>query len=166
MRGNWGMSVFRIGGASNGLDVSKLIFSDEDKKELASLEETLETFNMAINMIEEEKKNLTRKVARRMGLASARLEDLKTNGRSLVESSSLSKIVGYRAARIKGDPVALEDSHFAYLCGGEASGCGWVKGKPDTRTFNDITILSGSAGMNFYCWLCGGYMGKYDFVMS
>lgn len=46
----------------------------------------------------------------------------------------------------------------AYLChpiGSSHGGCGWVKGEPRKSEYNEIGPLSGSAGFDYYCVICG-----------
>jgi hypothetical protein len=51
----------------------------------------------------------------------------------------------------------------AYFCN---MGCNWVLGVPETGNYDDIGFLSGSAGVNFYCKICGMHIGQKIYKRS
>jgi hypothetical protein len=135
-----------------------------NKKEQAEMV----VLNTEAETIAQRRLDIVRGAARRLGIIADKMEDLKSeSGNPFVEDRS--RIIGlgengYRAAVVRGYLGSVEEA--AYLCeemyssGGGGSGCRWVKGNPQTENYDNIGALSGSAGVNYYCKICGQLIGR------
>jgi hypothetical protein len=140
------------------------------KKEQAEMA----ALNAKMGELSAKKLDLIRDSARRQGLIADKLQDLKSeSGNPFIEEKPRSKGFGgegYRIAVVKGKFGNAEEA--AYLCeemysfGKDSSGCGWVRGNPRTENYDDIGVLSGSAGVNYYCKICGRLIGRDVHVRS
>ena len=132
--------------------------------------ERLESFDMEILIIKQKKKDYLREIAKNKGLIAEKLEDLKSeNGKPFEEikkkdSSSRYNTTDYRKA------VAFP-LETAYLCHAmfikdDPDSCGWVKGEPHAKEYNTLGPLSGSAGIRYYCRICGKQIAEYPTIFS
>ncbi|MEX1063878.1 MAG: hypothetical protein WD898_00930 [Candidatus Paceibacterota bacterium] len=131
------------------------VLTEGDKKELAQLEAKK-------SELDQERIKIIRKAAIKGGLAANNLEDLKSeSGHPFIEEDGRAS---YKRAVAKGKIILPE---MAYLCQSEyapivegTSGekedtCGWVKGEPLEKSYDEIGPLSGSAGSELFCKICG-----------
>jgi len=155
-------------------DDNPLILSEEEKQELAR-------FNSQLSKIQGDKITYLREIARRKGITASTLKELKSkSGKPFVEVKS-KRTFGqdYRTAAVKGEvPAELKKLNLpmqiretAYLCHEmyskkKTDSCGWVKGNPIARSYDDIGILSGSAGTQFYCKICNKMIGDHVTIRS
>jgi len=118
-----------------------------------------------------------RDVFRSRGLIAPTLEELKSDsGEPFIREERIRDVWGYdyeKASAIKKTRVGLLVKERAYLCremfdekDGDPNGCGWVKGEPSPVLYNNISLLSGSAGTEYYCQLCGKKIGEHQSVIS
>ena len=133
-----------------------------EQAEISALNEKMEELII-------KKLDLIRSSARRQGLTSDNLNDLRSeNGNPFIEEKVGDKGFGrngYRIAVTKKEAGKIRET--AYLCrNSEGDGCGWVRGNPRIENYNDIGVLSGSAGVNYYCKICGRFIGKEALIMS
>ena len=143
-------------------DNNPLILTDADERALGEL-------NAEIVGIQHKKILLLRKAARESGLTAPSLEELRS--KSGKPFQKLKQQSDYRKAVVRRDtqPVNfIEES--AYLCQpmyaemtpkGMTEECGWVKGNPVGGAYDSIGPLSGSAGIDYYCKICGTLIGRY-----
>ena len=136
--------------------------TDSERQELAD-------FDLRINELQQRKVSKLRELARQKGVSALKLEDLKSEcGEPFVEE------VGHGSskraiARDKANPHCPE---LAYLCVSEYEGlagkdtCGWVKGEPRREQYDNIGPLCGSAGIRYYCIICGKMVGELQLVVS
>jgi len=145
------------------IDNPKIILSKERKAELADISSKMES-------LQQKKIDLLREIGREQGIIASSLEELKsTNGQPFVEKKSTER---YRNASVTSGNVkmfpGIEIEH-AYLCPGTEgldNGCGWVKGVPKRKEYNDIGALSGSSGINFHCRICGSQIAQIVLMRS
>jgi hypothetical protein len=115
----------------------------------------LAEINTEIASLEHKKLQLVRSAAKRQGIIADKLSDLKSeSGQPFVEEEN-EKI--FKLAMVKKGSEILE---IAYLCLNPHNSCGWVKGNPEYKNYDDIGFLSGSAGTEYYCKICGKFLGK------
>lgn len=114
--------------------------------------------------------------ARLLGLAAERLEDLSSErGAAFSETTNR----GYRSLHQAAEDIdpsdrkARYDREWAYYCGYQdlldgkmTAKCGWVKGYPRSESYDNIGCLAGSAGMHYYCQICGAMIGEREDVVS
>lgn len=147
-----------------------------DEKE----QQGLIVFDAQLSEIQRKKVLYLREIAKRKGLTAPTLEELKSkNGEPFVEvKSTRTSGRDYREAAakkeikfpgIKSKRFELEEQ--AYLCHDmfskkDTDSCGWVRGAPVEREYDNIGFLSGSAGVRFYCKICGKMIGEHKTVMS
>lgn len=139
------------------MDASKKFELKFDK----NLRNELGIIESQIAALQFEKKALLRKVAQKQGLSAEKLEDLESEcGEPFIAEKNINLKSFDRASAGK------EDRETAYFCGRSLfhdkvmEGCGWVKGEPNTNSYNDIGPLSGSAGTVYYCRICGDEVGR------
>jgi hypothetical protein len=102
-------------------------------------------------------------LAREVGLVANRLADLS--------SSDGSRFTLKKTDWDDPKQANAKNGEQAYLCRKPHSkdsrtGCGWVKGTPIAKGYSDFGVLSGSAGANYLCHICGKQIGSHDFVQS
>lgn len=141
--------------------------SEEDKEKLGALDRQ-------IAIAEQQKLALIREIARRNGVSVATLGDFKSeNGEPFTEESLGTRIHGLRTAVIMKETVTgrFGPVEEAYLCrpmypGDGSDSCGWVRGKPIERGYDNIGLLAGSAGVRFFCRICGHQIAERRGMMS
>ncbi len=174
----------RHGGFPRGFDPpdeAPLILSEEDQKILNGL--TAQNLVVQHRVVE-----FQRECARKQGVIAQRLEDLKSkSGQPFKEEARTSfgfRHKDYRRAVVKkkilkgllaGKSLTIES---AYLCRSpylaltsksrkkDPDSCGWVKGNPVSKDYDNIGFLSGSAGIRYYCKICGKLIGEEQHVIS
>jgi hypothetical protein len=115
----------------------------------------------------EDRLRIMREEGRRFGFMADNLEDLRSSGgKPFIREES----------RIRGMPtMAYEEgkddflAESAYLCAGSHTGepfCGWVRGVPEETPYDDIGVLSGSAGTRFTCPVCNAQIGEHQEIVS
>ncbi len=136
------------------LDKRDLDFLDEkEKEELAKIEaESRE--------IEAKKVQYLKEIARKKGVMADSLEGLKAERpESFMEFVEIEPThLPFRYAELKDKKTGLlmETAYFckdSYSTRGDC--CGWVKGSPSSQKYDDLAPLSGSAGIRYYCGICG-----------
>ena len=75
------------------------------------------------------------------------------NGKVYIKAGKKLKI--YECKQCKEDKHALEKT-LAYEC----PACGIVLGEPYKKPYNDIGLLSGSSGENYFCSICNSQIGQ------
>ena len=141
-------------------DEYPLVLDEEDKNKLRELDEKISRAKI-------QKILILREAARRRGLIADRLEDLKSkSGEPFVEKTprKLRSHHLYRKAEVKRDsPFASIE--IAYNCRSMweemfldkedmHDSCGWVKGNPIQKPYDNIGPLNGSAGYQYFCKIC------------
>jgi hypothetical protein len=155
-------------------DDNPLILTGKEKKTMAG-------FEAQISVICQQKLSFLREAARKKGITAATLDDLKSkSGEPFVEEKE-KKTWGreYRLATVTEDsPITGKSmvTETAYFCcdmfsvfskeNENSDGCGWVKGQPIQKAYDDIGVLSGSAGYNIFCKICGKLIAQHKIVMS
>ena len=139
--------------------------TEDEKRELAG-------FDQKIGELQRQKELKLRKLARQKGISALKLEDLESEcGQPFVEEKEHS-IYRRAMARDKTDSLRFES---AYLCAsryeapsrtGNKDTCGWVKGEPREERYDSIGPLCGSAGIRFYCRICGKMVGELQARVS
>jgi len=139
---------------------------------------TVSGFDATILIAQLKKRLYLREIAREKGIIAEKLEDLKSEcGRPFLEEKGNSwQRHDCKRAVVKKDatfgPLTMET---AYLCQDMYSifskedtpdGCGWVKGKPHEKKYDEIGVLSGSRGIRYYCRICGKRIGEYQSAIS
>jgi hypothetical protein len=143
----------------------------------------LQGFNAEILLAQKKTMDFLRDVVRKKGISAERLEYLKSeSGEPFVEEKSGENRShgSYRKAAVKknlsgGLPVLEIES--AYLCRpmdalslkekeDDTDSCGWVKGQPVEKNYDNIGHLSGSAGKRFFCRICGQQIGEIRLRIS
>ena len=148
-------------------DKHPLTLTDEENLELAE-------FDRIVQEASSKKVLKLREFVRGKGLTAEKLEDLTSaNGEPFTEEEQGSYEYYTRAIAAKirtlkvgrGEfPVGGND--YAYLCipmylrDREQIGCGWVKGKPIARKYDNIGPMSGSSRYEFHCKICGDLIGR------
>mgnify|MGYP001603471367 CR=1 FL=1 len=127
-----------------------------------------------ISALRQKKINHIREIAYRKGIAAKKLEDFKSQKmKCFVENPNNSD--GPDGVKFAAEADEKEDRPFdpketAYLCrpmhGNADGGCGWVKGTPSEQEYDDMDFLSGSAGIHYYCNICGELIGEHVRVIS
>lgn len=132
-------------------------FNEGDREEMAG-------FDRAIDRIQRQKILRLRELAWRKGAAALKLENLKSeSGEPFIKEE------GYFCFQ---KAIAGNKTHcveFAYLCSSmydNAKICGWVKGKPTRKPYDDIGPMCGSAGVRYYCRICGNLLALEIIVNS
>lgn len=137
-------------------------------------------FDAAILIAQLKKRLYLREIARKKGIIAEKLEDLKSEcGRPFLEEKGIGDC---KRAVVKKDTTFGPLKNFspltgetAYLCQDMYSifskentpdGCGWVKGKPYEKKYDEIGVLSGSRGIRYYCRICGKQIGEYQSAIS
>ncbi len=147
-----------------------------DKKE----KNDLAILNVEMATAARKKLEIIRGAARRQGIIADKLDDLKSeSGQPFVEEKTKRSFFGqnFRIAVVRMDvsiaektlPVVEETAYLCkalYSCGGEKDSCGWVKGNPRHENYDDIGPLSGSAGVRYYCKICGKLIGEDRHTVS
>ncbi len=149
-----------------------LVLDDKKVKELDS----------AILVARVVKIDYLRKIAREKGVTAPTLIELKSeNGGLFKEKKEKSNggCWGYAYKKAVALPPPLKtpgaiislSPETAYLCCGiysnkDSDTCGWVKGDPVEREYDEIGPLSGSAGTRFYCRICGKMIGEKQTKVS
>lgn len=150
-------------------DKASLKLSKQEKAALAAL-------NVEIEVILRKRKELFRASAKRQGIIAKQLAELKSeSGQSFVEEEKVRQTFSgraYQKAVVK-EKTSLGPyiSEVAYLCrnpyvGEEKDSCGWVKGSPVAQDYNNISFLSGSAGVKYFCKICGQLIGEEIHIQS
>jgi hypothetical protein len=131
-----------------------LKLNKEEQAELAEI-------NTELASLGHKKLQIIRSAAKRQGIAADKLSDLKSeSGRPFVEEK-IEKT--FKLAVVRKESEILE---VAYLCFEPQNGCGWVKGNPEYKNYDDIGFLSGSAGTEYYCKICGKTLGRKIYKRS
>lgn len=150
-------------------DDNPLILTDTDRGTLAGLD-------VEIASIQHKKILLLRKAARESGLTAPSLEELRSKSGKPFQELKRHSDYSYRKAVVRRNtkPVNfIEES--AYLCQpmyaemmpkGMIEECDWVKGNPAREVYDNIGPLSGSAGTEYYCKICGTLIGRYRGIVS
>ncbi len=144
-----------------GLVNPELTLTPKEKKELAK-------FNERTDAIIKERIEYLRGLARAQGITAATLAELKSaSGLPFVEEKGSKGMGDFTIATVKestlAGPLVID---MAYLCHSsyerkaETDTCGWVKGQPREEGFNNIRPLSGSAGTQYFCRICGKQIGE------
>jgi len=141
----------------------ELQLNDADRLELGSIDV------LAI-LAQCRKVEFLRKRAREQCLTAEKLEDLRSkSGQPFVEDDEKKTFRDYRTAATQEDEYEV-----AYLCRfmyieelglTEGSGCGWVKGEPLGKPYDDMGPLCGSKGYRQYCKICGDKIGETQLVV-
>lgn len=148
---------------SNELSVKP---NDAEKRELEILNTKLAKIQHQIAKIEKKKMAKIRQIAWRTGVAALKLKDLKSEyGGFVVQKERY----GYqRALAIKKEGEYVVDHEGAYQCVNEFASleekgqtCGWVRGEPTKRKYDEIGPLSGSAGTEYFCRICHKHLGRF-----
>lgn len=142
------------------------------------VEKAILELNQAVGKAEEQKINYLRAKAIELGFAATELKDLRSEkGRSFEEREK----VPHRWGELRKAHEVLESGEdtykqeWAYFCGFTDSfgkqekihiGCGWVRGWPKDQEYDDIGVLSGSAGIRFSCQICGMKVGEDQQMVS
>ncbi len=148
-------------------DDNPLILTDVNRGTLAELD-------AEIAGIQHKKILLLRKAARESGLTAPSLEELKSKSgkpfRELERQSSYKKAVVRRGTRpvnfIEESAYLCQPMHAEMMPKGIIEECGWVKGNPVGGAYDNIGPLSGSAGIEYYCKICGTLIGRYRGIVS
>lgn len=140
-------------------------------------EEKIASINSKVGVLREEAIAIYRDQAWKQGIASLELKDLHYKGKSFAkaeireiwykEATIYEKVCNKRTPKVKMRFLLAQ----AYLCksrhslffkdtNDDSDTCGWVLGRPTEKPFNTIKILSGSAGTNYYCRICGKRIGE------
>jgi len=135
-------------------------FLDEQEKEIYG------SLSQHISKLMNEQLALLRKAARKKGIIAQNLADLKSEkGEPFREekSAGLQWGDGYQKA-FAGSGIKMETAYFCketqLFTNPADEGCGWVKGTPIEKKYNEIGPLSGSAGERFYCRICRQQIGE------
>ena len=135
----------------------------------------LKALNQAASEAENKRDEYLMAKAREYGLAAEKLEDLRSERGLTFSEVEHRDYMSLHQARENTDPTdrkARYNQEWAYYCGFEdLSGgmtlcCGWVRGYPRSESYDDIGCLSGSAGMRYYCQICGHLVGERQNVVS
>jgi hypothetical protein len=137
--------------------------TEEEKQELA-------VFTSVISELQRRKLAKLREFARQKGVAALELKDLKSGcGEPFIEEKCHSN---YQRAAAKGK-AGSPSIEFAYRCAwkrelfpGSENTCGWVRGEPREEGYDNLGLLSGSAGRRFYCKICDKMLGEFQEVVS
>ncbi|OGZ24341.1 MAG: hypothetical protein A2896_01765 [Candidatus Nealsonbacteria bacterium RIFCSPLOWO2_01_FULL_43_32] len=160
---------------SPGLDDKPIELNEDERKVVEALNMKLWAIQLATM---KEKAQFLREVARRQGLIAPTLKELKSeSGKPFVER----KIKGirrggdYRRAVVEDLLMGrIRTVEIAYLCQSQPfliklakrkkdkDGCGWVKGRPVEKPYDNIGVLSGS----YHCRVCDKEIGRRVDIMS
>ena len=149
-------------------DTPDSVLTDEDKSNLARL-------RLEVALTDDARIKILRGAAIRGGLAAENLNNLKSkSGAPFVEDEVWNE---YKLAFTFMD--RREDSfitEFAYLCASKyeltqgkdfkKNSCGWGKGEPKEKKYNNLGPMSGSAGERVYCMICHKELCKLERVVS
>ncbi|MCX9010886.1 MAG: hypothetical protein OIN66_07175 [Candidatus Methanoperedens sp.] len=130
--------------------------TDEQKREMARLE--------AASYIAQTKRiKIIRGVARALEITAKSLDDLRSeDGRLFIEIENA--YGGYRQAICRTEDRSKAPDQHAYFCQElympKGFGCDWVIGEPTQQDYNEIGFLCGSAGVRYFCRICGKEIGK------
>lgn len=134
----------------------------------SEIADELRDLNVEAQKIERKRLTLLRDRARERGYIASDLADLRsTDGRPFVEGHGHGDL---RMATVEGEVPLMGER--AYWCGHESfsrekvEGCGWVLGLPRESAYDDIGMLSGSAGSEYHCKLCSSYLGREQTIVS
>lgn len=150
-------------------DPEPFVLTDEELAELRELRGTQQELDELV-------KQFRRKVARERGFTALRLEELGSRsgepyqmlpeGKRSVFAEAQAGI-GEHAYLCMFQPDVyeslLEPNEHIDL---ERDLCGWVKGFPKAEAYDDIGALSGSAGIQYHCKVCGMYLGHDAYTHS
>lgn len=75
-------------------------------------------------------------------------------------------IIADRLEDLKDENGNPESNYYRCFSFTSRHGCGCVKGSPRREWFNNISFLSGSAGWNLYCRVCGQKIGSHTISNS
>ncbi len=131
----------------------RLVLTEAETRELSAIES-----KMAV--LRGEKLIRLRKIAWAKGIAAKKLKDLKSRSGEPFVSQGKTSYDDCKRAIAKGRGGGFEYAYFCATGFTNRIGCGWVKGVPDSRNYNNIGPLSGSAGEKSYCKICGMQIGK------
>lgn len=131
-----------------------------------------ERLRAQIAELQQQEATFLRDAAYRLGLAAKSLEELRSDaGNGFVEIEERYRRHDVRRAREEN--AERHKDEWAYLCANPYSfgredqiGCGWVKGIPDQRAYDNIGSLAGSAGTEDYCRICGALIGVNEQIVS
>lgn len=155
----------------NFSDENPLILDEEEQKTIAVLSQKASAIQRKVILF-------LREAARKKGIISDTLEGLESkSGKPFVEEKKGKSFFGhdYRRAVVMGDPVGKLPAvpiETAYFCRSpfspqkDADSCGWVKGQPIGKSYDDIGFLSGSAGIRYHCKICGQMIGEHRSILS
>ena len=140
-------------------DAAPLVLDEKEKKKVQS-------FDLEILKIQKERIEYLRSLAREKGIITSRLEDLKSkSGEPFIELQREREGHEHREAK------SSDKTEVAYLCCGmyikeDKDSCGWVKGRPKEQEYDEIGVMAGSAGIRYYCKICGKEIGELQIVLS
>ena len=138
----------------------------------------INSFYLEIIRIKHERTIYLRKIAKEKGIIAPILEDLKSSsGKPFLEKAQESREMYRKAvvlkpieARHRFPSLNISETaffcHSIYLLQNDEDSCGWVKGDPIKEKYNEIGLLSGSAGVRYYCPICGKLVGEERSVFS
>jgi hypothetical protein len=138
-------------------DKNRFVLTAEEQSEMAD-------FERRKNQVEAEMNARRREIARAAGLCAENLADLKSNvGVPFVEKEKPHR-GHFRTAVAAKNAGRLPRLHWepAYFC----PGCGWVRGVPNSSSYNAIRPMAGSSGEEFKCKICGTVVGEEIMVQS
>lgn len=139
--------------------------NDDERRELAG-------FDVEISKLRQQKISRLRELAMQKGISALKLEDLKPEcGKPFVEEARRDS--GYKRAIVRDETRSLYPE-LAYLCASERDihfenkedTCGWVRGEAREERYNNIGPPRGSAGIRYYCKICGKMVGELIEVVS
>jgi hypothetical protein len=141
------------------------IFMPEDKAPSLKLNKEELSEMAAINsegeILVQKRLILVRSAAKRQDLIAERLKDLKsqTGGKFIAQKRKERPYKEIRTAIVRENSIIVDNAYFCM-------GCNWVLGVPRTEDYDNIGFLSGSAGVNFYCKICGMKIGRFVTIRS
>ena len=151
--------------------VEQLVLTEAERERLAGFDRSMQMLQVQIVAAQLERIACLREFARAHGFMTTTLEDLRSAcGEPFIEDPTSKQYKIYRRATARKKPSAaagkfpMSAVEEAYFCVSMYSlsdaGCGWVKGVPAGRLFDNIGPLSGSAGTRYFCKVCNQQIGE------
>lgn len=145
---------------------------DEVLVDLQANDAKAKVYRDKLQRVETEKTKIKRKAAWDLGIAAEEISGLRSasgNPFKIVRDGTYSHVLYAVADGVEGGETAYlchEPSYFG--CFDPQPGCGWVLGTAEARPFNTLQpeSLAGAKGVEFYCRVCGMYLGHEDEVVS
>ncbi len=131
------------------------------------LEKKIKEIQMEISGLKTKEIFILREIARKKGIIARNLSDLGEfeeikPGEKHPNPLLLPKKI--KMAMIPGTDIFKRNPEkVTYFC---KRGCGWVKGFPKEKWYNDLGLLSGSAGWVYLCHICGEPLAREKFIIS